>query len=367
MEKIGILTNWGVPNYGTFLQAYAMQKVIQQMCPEAVVSQIAYLNKQHYDMYYSLFDVKYRMFIINPRTYINMLKKIRIRKLGLPFQKYYEHIPSVTLLENGEKQFDLVVLGSDIMWAYTMAHNRDDEKLFGIGLGAERIISYAPSCGSAARETEIPSYVAAGLKNMAAISVRDERSADFVQRITGRRPEVVLDPTFLWDFEADENVVEPSVTEEYLLVYGSFFSEELVNGAVNYAKQNGLTIICLDSLGDKFDWCDRIIRMRELSPFEWVGYFKKASTIMTCTFHGLMFSFILKKPVVFQPTQFVMDKVDDLIEKLDLKEVLLEKQTFAEKQCYDWNYSLINQKLAPLREASLRYLGEALLYGRQEA
>lgn len=366
MTQIGILTNWGVPNYGTFLQAYAMQKVIQEMCPETMVNQIAYLNKQHYDMYYSLFDVKYRMFIINPRTYINGFKKIHIRKLSLPFQKYYERIPHTALLENGEKQFDLVVLGSDIMWAYTMAHNRDDVKLFGIGLGAERIISYAPSCGSAGRETEVPPYVASGLKNMAAISVRDEQSADFVQRITGSRPEVVLDPTFLWDFETDKNVVEPSITEEYLLVYGSFFSEELVNGAVNYAKQNALKIICLDSLGDKFDWCDRIIRMKELSPFEWVGYFKKATMIMTCTFHGLMFSFILKKPVVFHPTKFVMDKVDDLIEKLDLKEVLIEKQTFEEKRRFDWDYSLINQKLIPLRDASLRYLKEALLYGEQK-
>ena len=33
MKIIGILTYWNIPNYGAFLQAYALQQVVQDMTP----------------------------------------------------------------------------------------------------------------------------------------------------------------------------------------------------------------------------------------------------------------------------------------------------------------------------------------------
>ena len=48
---IGILTFWNVPNYGTFAQAYALQKAIAAIDEQRDVRQIAYLNKKHYNSY----------------------------------------------------------------------------------------------------------------------------------------------------------------------------------------------------------------------------------------------------------------------------------------------------------------------------
>ena len=50
---IGILTFWNVPNYGTFAQAYALQKVIQSLCPNKNVRQIAHLYEKHFDFYFN--------------------------------------------------------------------------------------------------------------------------------------------------------------------------------------------------------------------------------------------------------------------------------------------------------------------------
>ena len=44
-----------------------------------------------------------------------------------------------------------------------------------------------------------------------------KNSADIVEDITGTRPEVVLDPTWLWDFTTDENIVKPQY-EDYLSI-----------------------------------------------------------------------------------------------------------------------------------------------------
>ena len=48
MNDINILTFWGVPNYGTFAQAYALQASIQKAYPEYDVKQINYLCQKHY-------------------------------------------------------------------------------------------------------------------------------------------------------------------------------------------------------------------------------------------------------------------------------------------------------------------------------
>lgn len=45
---IGIQTFWNVPNYGTFAQAYALQKVLQDINKDKDVRQIAHLDQHHF-------------------------------------------------------------------------------------------------------------------------------------------------------------------------------------------------------------------------------------------------------------------------------------------------------------------------------
>lgn len=44
---------WVVPNYGTFAQAYALERTMNKLFPHRDSKQIAYLNKKHYDNYYN--------------------------------------------------------------------------------------------------------------------------------------------------------------------------------------------------------------------------------------------------------------------------------------------------------------------------
>ena len=67
MNDINILTFWGVPNYGTFAQAYALQASIQKAYPEYDVKQINYLCQKHYKQYYS----NIRSILYGKKTFIN--------------------------------------------------------------------------------------------------------------------------------------------------------------------------------------------------------------------------------------------------------------------------------------------------------
>lgn len=365
MKEIGILTFWNVPNYGTFLQAYALQKSIAALDENYDVEQIAYLEPVHYRQYYAINNIKFRYGIIDPRTYLNIAKRLfsnKIKELK-PFLDYYkDFIPCTAPLTKADlpaKHFDSVVLGSDIIWDYSIRFFNNDKFLFGDNLNSKNVISYAASFGTVKPETVCPEYVKNSLKKLSAISVRDENSKNLVKNYVNKDSTIVCDPTILWDFMNDSNI--PEVEEsKYIIVYGSSFKTELVKGCVDYAKKNNLQIICLDSLDDTFDWCDKIIKQNELNPFQWLAYFKHAERIFTCTYHGLMFSLIFNKKTVFSPTQFIMDKASSLIDYLELRPVLVDFNTFEEKADWEWDYNKINAKFDTLRQASLQFLRDNL-------
>lgn len=71
--------------------------------------------------------------------------------------------------------------------------------LFGIGFSGE-INSYAASFGTVSVNAELPEYVKDALRHMTAISVRDEKSADLVKKITGVKPCVVFRSNVVMEF-----------------------------------------------------------------------------------------------------------------------------------------------------------------------
>ena len=364
-KRIGILTFWNVPNYGTFLQAYALQKVIASFDTNYDVKQIAYLEPTHYRQYYAINSTKFHYGLIDPRTYLNILKRLFYNKIKelKPFLGYYKaFIPCTENLSKftlSKKSFDTVVLGSDIIWDYSIRFFGNDVYLFGNNINAKNIISYAASFGTVKTESECPDYVKQGLNSLSAISVRDENSRELVKKYVNKDSMVVCDPTILWDFMNDPNI--PKAEEShYIIVYGSSFKPELIKGCIDYAKKNNLQIICLDSLDDTFDWCDKNIKQNELNPFQWLSYFKHAERIFTCTYHGLIFSLIFNKKTIFSPTQFIMDKASSLINFLDLGSVLVDFNTFEQKADWEWDYNKINARFDELKTTSLQFLRDNL-------
>ena len=134
----------------------------------------------------------------------------------------------------------------------------------------------------------------------------------------------------------------------------------MIKGAKTYAKKYGLKLICLSSLDDEFDWCDTVVNQDEINPFEWAGYFKFADVVMTCTYHGLLFSLIFEKKTVFNMTDFIWNKSQSLVDELGLKQVLVDYKYFDEKVNWDWNYSVINNKLDKMRKKSLEFLDDCM-------
>ncbi|MBQ9168033.1 MAG: polysaccharide pyruvyl transferase family protein [Oscillospiraceae bacterium] len=361
--KTGILTFWNVPNYGTFIQAYALQKAIEKIQNGGDVRQIAYLHKHHYDFYYSPIPMMSRKSLGFWKQLVkNLLNRSVGKKREKAFCADYETIPHTEAMDAGQLRntpFDTVVLGSDIVWDYSIKVFGDDPFLFGVGLNSDNVVSYAASFGTVKPDQPMPDYVKQGLKQMKHISVRDENSADIVQGVCGVRPPVVLDPVWMWDFASDSNVQLPEF-ENYIVVYGQDFTQPFIENLIAFAKKEGKQLVCLDCNDDNYDWCDIVIKQQDLTPYKWLGILKSADYVATSTFHGLTFGLVFKKRIAFCKTDFIMAKVSAFLKKLGIYDVFLDQNAVEAMFRFDWDYTTIDSVINVEREKSMNFLREAL-------
>lgn len=330
MKKIGIVTFWGVPNYGAWAQAYALNKTVRALSHvDDEVFHIEHLSREHWELYYKNNISLYNAFSYN-------WDEIRFSK-------------AMTELEIENTYFDLFITGSDAIWEFSRDNASKDMYLVGGNIKANKIMSYAVSMG----ETEIndvPEEVKNELKKYSKITVRDTHSKEIVEKlIKNSNAEVVLDPSLLYDFKNDEGVKRPRY-KNYVAVYGGNFSPEFIESTIEFARKNNLEII---SLGYINTWCDKSIKMIELRAFEWLGFIKDAELVVTSMFHGLMLSLSFNKQVKFEQLAYVRNRSQDLLELLDIEKVVKNFDMMLD-------YVSINEKLYILRNKSIDILRKEL-------
>lgn len=360
---IGILTFWNVPNYGTYAQAYALHRVLQKMNREKDVRQIAHLDQHHFNFYYN----KKAYFRENAVWKKSFWKSFFIKD-GYSELKEKEFIDAYALIPHTENvnmdnlkdyQFDKIFLGSDIVWDYSINVFNKDPLLFGEGFNADEINAYAASFGTVPVDANLPDYIKSALRKMKYISVRDETSAQIVEKVTKVKPQIVLDPTWLWDFNEDDNIVKPE-EDNYILVYGQDFTPIFIENLKRYAIEFKKKIIALDCNDDHYNWCDKMIGQAELSPFQWIGYFKYATSVATSTFHGITFSLIFNKKFAFCKSDFILAKVAGFLKELELFDLFNRDQNDVYGMLnHNFNYPFINEIIEKKKEISLDFLRKA--------
>ena len=338
MSKIGIITYWGIPNYGTFLQGYALKKVIGKLRPDADVEVVPYVTNRHYNTYYSK----------ESRAYVGD----GVEDVFINAYNDVSNLTRITEKELESKNYDQIVIGSDIIWCYTIDFI-SDRHMFGIGINAGNKISYAASFGTVRKDAILPADIKEAINNMSAVSVRDYGSKTILQNNGRKYVDIVLDPTMLWDFEHDPNFQYDNKYEDYIAIYGDAFSDDYISQVQEYCAMHGLKTL---SAGDGLDWCDISLTGSDISPYEWPGIIKNSKGVMTCTFHGLMFALKFNRPIIYYPTDFIASKISFIVSGLGLDEPLVEKKRFEERIAYKWDYQTINMKMEHLKKYGLDFL-----------
>lgn len=186
-------------------------------------------------------------------------------------------------------EYDYFVTGSDQVWNPYFA---DLEKLFIKFAPREKRIAYAASISC----PEIPSKdlqgFIDGINGMKAISVREQAGAELIEKLTGRKAEVVADPTMLLAAEKWREIArKPSWLkgdEEILTTY--FLGKRPDEIISRLADAQGLKVVnILD---------ERVFEHYAVAPEEWLWLIDHAKLMYTDSFHGTVFSILFRRPFV---------------------------------------------------------------------
>lgn len=309
--KIGILTHHYINNFGAFLQAYALCGVVKEMFPEDQVEIIDFVNVKH--------------FFINAGGWLRFYKERENLKCWLQKIKLIKTFANArntemelsqrcfTAKQVNKLEYDCILVGSDEVWNFK--DNKSNCRIkFGVGLNCKRLIAYAPSVGKTTVEEKLPKYVEQGIKKFQAISVRDDLTSELIRNIIDKKPDKVLDPTFLYQFprlKRKENY-KPYI----LFYYCENLPPKILKQILLHAKENNLAVY---GAGE----CDK--RYTEitvnLTPFEWVEMFCNAEFVFTGTFHGVVFSILNRRPFkVYLTNESRMKKVGALLKEFEIQD-----------------------------------------------
>jgi hypothetical protein len=340
---IGIVTLYNYFNFGAFLQALAMQNAV-----EALGGQPQFVNLRTPQFLYR----RWRM--IAYRTFATCDPKkmfFNTQRLGAYEEAFAMLKVAPRPYATDPMSYEAVVIGSDEVWNVKNPAFHCAPQFFGNDIEADRIVSYAPSCGQATYK-DLAEYPGAreGLSKMFAVSGRDQNTVDTVARLTGRTPAKVLDPTFISDLRSYEQPVDE---RGYILVYTYRFKKDEVEKTREFARRCGKKLL---SAGFYQDWCDRSLLV---SPMQFLSLIKNADHVITNTFHGTVFSILYGKSLaVFAANK---QKVLDLLAELRLlrhNASAVQALHSVVDQEIDW--ARVGSILAQARERSLLYLRRTL-------
>ena len=350
--KIGILSMQRIVNHGSFLQSYGLKALIEanghdvkfiDVIPGEKLLEEKKLRSSTPFYHHFLSKVKHVLF--------NRAKVKRFYKDYFPISGIDAPIHQI--------ECDMVVIGSDEVFNFYQASpwGLSDQLL---GKVNNKVISYAGSFGNTSVEIieklNLKDRVAADIANFSAVSVRDLNSYECVKFLTGKAPQVHLDPVLIYDFEKEQKKYSKLKFNHYIAIYcydNGIKDDKSIKIIKKFAKERNLKIV---SLGFYTRWSDYNLIC---SPFELLAYFKNADYVITDTFHGSVISIKQNRKFVTLVRQHNKNKLSDLLRRFDLENRIIENfDNFQSIICDDIDYARVNAFLKAEQEKAKDYLRE---------
>lgn len=302
MAKIGILTYHFVLNYGAAMQAWALQEYLKKIGHqvELIDYRPGHLEKGgnfYFPKNMKLLRMNLITAFIKLRSFFHIFsRQMKVKKSKFQdFQNSYLNLSQKTIKQlkcvaEDYFDYDIFICGSDQIWNSSNHSGIDSAYFFGFLPENSFTVSYAASFGRPFIEDNFKKEVADLLKPFNSISVRELSGVKLVTELSGKKAECVLDPTLLLGEEISKLLDLEGPNEGFIFSY-ALRSKDTVSSTNNYiSKKFNLPLISDESLHAK---------QYALSPIEWVSHIKRASFVVTNSYHGTLFSLIFKKSFIF--------------------------------------------------------------------
>lgn len=378
---IGVCIKYFHENYGGMLQAFATTQILEKKNIEYEL--IRYDKKKT-----TIEKVKSLPRLLNG-ILLNDKYEALIKKIGMKRHPEFARNDAIRMeafCEFKEKNFtklspvfsgykDLcegalrykgVITGSDQLWSPAGLPTNFYNLMF-VPDGVKKV-SYASSFGV----SQIPWYQMSRtrqfLERLDCISMRENRGAQIVEELTGKKVPTILDPVFMLDKEEWLAYFpnEREIEDKYIFAYFLGKNEEHRLAVVKFAKLKGLKIVTLRHL-DQYIEKDEMFgeyAPYDVAPDRFLNLLRNAEYVCTDSFHGMCFSVINEKEfVVFNrysdgSKKSKNSRIDTMCENMNLQnrryngniEQVVNEQI---------DYTKVKEKLKVLKKKAEEYIDDA--------
>ena len=364
-------------NYGTFLQAYALQNVIKSLGYENVILSDKPIVEKNLPRvkdrltFRSYKNGKKGNFLYQIRLFHGFLNDFSHEKIYYDTLKQFDifqkkkldvyEIAAVDKYYEIKNQFSCFICGSDQIWSL-LEYNFNE--YFFLGFTSKPKIAYAPSIGQSEFPEPYRTRMCELVRNFQALSCRERSSASQLSELLGRDVKWVCDPTLLLSAEHWKKIgTKKYHKNKYILCYFLENKEWYFQYANQVSDYLGIEYVLIPNRRE-YAYFDHVEK-KAIGPEEFVALFRSADFVLTDSYHGSIFSLIFNKQFIYFKrfadgpiSQNI--RIDSLFGYLGIMGNIISEKVFNEKDIQSLDYREINVKIEEHRKNSMDYLKRSL-------
>ena len=178
-----------------------------------------------------------------------------------------------------------------------------------------------------------------------------------MEELTGRTVPVVADPSFFLE-EAEWAKLEekhPAAQGDYILYFTVRSSSSLWEKALAFSRETGMKLVVVGGnfLKKKMEGVEYAV---DIGPGQWLYLMRHARFVVTNSFHGTAFSINFRKDFYLDLSARTNSRLVQIAQAMGLEDRIVNGPL--EPSAAD--YTIAEQVLPKMRQASLDYLNQAL-------
>lgn len=388
MKKTAIVSCYFIHNYGSMLQAYATQKLLDKLNIEnETINVSGFLGEFRKAQYSYILKSGINSDIFRDR--LGKAKNILIKKFlrndytsnikqrDIKFDDFAESIIRksqvyVSLEDLANKcsdNYGAVLIGSDQLWL--PANIAADYYTLNFVPDEMNSVAYATSFGVSTLPGDAAEMARRFLPRIKHISVREHAGQKLIKELTGRTVPVVCDPTLLFTGEEWMEIQQKDriIEETYIFCYFIGSTQIHRDFVRRLKKETGLKIVALTHV-DHYMKCDEgyaDYTPYDIGPSEFLNLIRNASYVCTDSFHSTVFSILYKKEFfefkryTQNTKQSTNSRLDTLFDLTGIRGRMLDgNENIQDCLNMKLDYEEVHKKLAAVREESYIYLEKSL-------
>ena len=370
--KISVITLHTVNNYGSVLQTYATQSILEKM--GHTVEFVDYWRKnttieskvdsllqtsalQRLKPVWNLNSVTRKMVRVPLRFIVRQNSSATRQFLHQYIHTTHPYYSNEELLADPPIA-DIYMTGSDQVWNSVWNEGIDKPFFLSFAPDHKRKVAFAASIGRTELNPEEIPETKAALERYDAISMRESSGVALLSQL-GIKSVPILDPTLMLEGNEWRKIaIQPRVAKPFMVVYQLNANPDMDIYAEKLSKKKGWEIIRLSYGRSDAKKAGKSILRPKVE--ELLGYIDTSSCVLTDSFHITSFALNLGKQFVTVPPPRFGTRIENILKVTDTRSQLLTDYNDFDVCDHMINFAAVNEKLNAERKKGYQWLNEVL-------